>query len=570
MSASLHKKDDSSRNRDAFPCMKDAFRALAVALLLLAGCVRPEVPPVPSDPPVPEVPDEQEQEEKVTSGVWGHVTCDGRGVEGVVVSDGYAVTQTDDAGRYVLDSKKRNGYVFISTPGGYDVPQNGILPEFWHSTTREASEPEKIDFTLSRSDQERHTVLMLGDMHLANRMSDFAQFRDFAADVRRLMREQDGRNVYAITLGDMSWDIFWYRYGLEDYLVEMNQDFGSELPVFHTIGNHDHDPAMTGDFLTAHRYWKVLGPSWYSFNIGRVHYIVLDDIRCANTADARAFSSIITDEQLAWLARDLSYVPKETPIVLTMHSPLYYDNGNLSLKNSFSSFLKLFEGRSRLQVFTGHTHVVFNVDRMSSSVKVFECNSGAVCGAWWMTGHNVGVHLGSDGAPGGYKVLDVNGSSMSWYFKATGQPSTKQFRTYDRNEIELSAEKWAPHASASGKAAFETAAGEYAHADKNNYVLINVWDYDPSWTITVTENGNRLPVERLEDVKDPLYLVCYEAYEYEHHYDDSVYYPASKTKHIFRVQASSPSSTLQISVKDRLGRIYTETMTRPKPFVVEP
>ena len=33
-----------------------------------------------------------------------------------------------------------------------------------------------------------------------------------------------------------------------------------------------------------------------------------------------------------------------------------------------------------------------------------------------------------------------------------------------------------------------------------------------------------------------------------------------------RVQASTPTSTLEIRVTDRFGNVYTETMTRPKNF----
>ena len=39
-------------------------------------------------------------------------------------------------------------------------------------------------------------------------------------------------------------------------------------------------------------------------------------------------------------------------------------------------------------------------------------------------------------------------------------------------------------------------------------------------------------------------------------------------QHMFRVQASSASSTLTITVTDRFGNTYTETMTRPKAFGV--
>ncbi len=39
-----------------------------------------------------------------------------------------------------------------------------------------------------------------------------------------------------------------------------------------------------------------------------------------------------------------------------------------------------------------------------------------------------------------------------------------------------------------------------------------------------------------------------------------------KTNHMFRVAASSATSTLEFRVTDRFGRVYTETMTLPKDF----
>ena len=38
------------------------------------------------------------------------------------------------------------------------------------------------------------------------------------------------------------------------------------------------------------------------------------------------------------------------------------------------------------------------------------------------------------------------------------------------------------------------------------------------------------------------------------------------TAHIWQVRASSPTSTLRITVTDRFGEVYTEEMKRPKTF----
>ena len=35
---------------------------------------------------------------------------------------------------------------------------------------------------------------------------------------------------------------------------------------------------------------------------------------------------------------------------------------------------------------------------------------------------------------------------------------------------------------------------------------------------------------------------------------------------MFHVVTSSPTSTLEVTVTDSFGKVYTETMVRPKPF----
>ena len=171
-----------------------------------------------------------------------------------------------------------------------------------------------------------------------------------------------------------------------------------------------------------------------------------------------------------------------------------------------------------------------------------------------------------DGSPGGYRVMEFDGKEFEWYYKATGRPEDYQFRTYDRNEICLSASAYVPRASAENRAAFLESVGNYATPNSENRVYLNIWDYDPSWKIEVTENGKKLPWTRFT-AKEPLYLATYEAEEYNYGY--TVSYPGGTTSHLFEVRASAPDTTLEIKVIDRFGRVYTETMTRPKKFSFE-
>ena len=107
--------------------------------------------------------------------------------------------------------------------------------------------------------------------------------------------------------------------------------------------------------------------------------------------------------------------------------------------------------------------------------------------------------------------------------------------------------------------------GEIVGEDKNNYVYINVWDYKPSWRITVKEQMADGSEKNLTAVKvetyDPLFTLMYEK-----GLTDS---GPQLSRTIFRVQASSPSTTLNIEVKDEYLNSSKEIMQRPKTFSID-
>lgn len=51
--------------------------------------------------------------------VEGVVTCKGKGLAGVVVTDGFDVVLTDAQGRYELPRNRDARFVYLSTPAGY-------------------------------------------------------------------------------------------------------------------------------------------------------------------------------------------------------------------------------------------------------------------------------------------------------------------------------------------------------------------------------------------------------------------------------------------------------------------
>ena len=501
------------------------------------------------------------------STVYGIVTCDGKGLKDVVVSDGYAFALTDAEGVYQLKSDKRLGYVFVSLPSGYEATCIGSQPKIYYTLKADAKVAERVDFTLVESgDQSDHVLLAIGDLHLANRGSssnnDMNQYLQFVSDINAYIAANSGRKVYALTLGDITWDIYWESkgFGLDKAIEYLNKI--NSIPVFNTIGNHDHAclSGVVGDIDCA-RYWReIVAPTYYSFNIGDVHYVVLDDIVADNPGDgSRVHSNNLTDDIINWLKKDLSYIPKSKSVVLAMHAPLY----SLPADDQAAVALAI-SGYTNAQVISGHSHKVNN----SVAATHFEHNSGAACATWWWTGkYYPGVNIGQDGAPGGYQVFEVSGTDFKWAFKPTGGDTDFQFRTYDRNQISITADKYMDSSAGSTyKEAFNELASSWSSKSTENEVYINVWNYDPQWKIEVTENGNKLNVTKVS-LCDPLHLITYSAPAMKGTAKPT--FMTTATSHIWKVKASSATSTLEVKVTDRFGNVYTESMKRPKTFSVD-
>ena len=499
------------------------------------------------------------------STVWGLVSCEGKGIPGVVVSDGVEVVATDSRGVYQMSSSKQNGYVFISVPSGYEVAARGVLPQFHKQVAKSAYVCERIDFNLYESgDQTKHTMLYFGDMHMANRTKDRAQFRTFTSEINEYMKANSAAKVYAITLGDMTWDQFWYTnaYGFDEYLNDVNAIEG--LQIFHTIGNHDHDMNATGDFYTVAKFREKICPNYYSFNVGDIHYVVLDDIECTNASasttdgSVRSYKNNLTSEILDWLKKDLSFVSKTTPLVVTLHAPVHDRNGNAGLGNN-SVFLSLIYDYNTTIV-SGHSHVLYNVVKS----KYVEQNSGAVCAAWWWAGkYNPTFNIGTDGAPNGYRITSVSGKDQKSLFKAIGRSEDYQFRAYDRNSICINAANYGVLPERES-ILFEEDYGSYRTASSANEVIVNVWDWDPSWKVEMFEDGKALSVSQMSGSYDPAFLIAYTIPRLLE--NNGVTWHSSKTNHLFKAAASSATSSVEIKVTDDEGRVYTQTMARPLAF----
>lgn len=512
--------------------------------------------------------------------VYGIVSSAGVGVENVVVSDGAEVTVTNEKGIYQLKSAKKWGYVFISVPSGYEVPSVGVLPQFHRALKNSADVVERADFKLEKVDgQDSYKIFMLGDMHLANRTGDLGQFAQFTSDLTDYMTRHKGEKMYALTLGDMTWDLYWYSnsYYFPQYLNTVNSQI-KNLQIFHTMGNHDNDFQTRSDYDAAVKYVDQICPTYYSFNIGKVHYVVMDDIDCSSYdgSTSRNYVMSLSAEQLDWLAKDLSHVAKTTPVVVAMHAQVFYPTtSGFKIDHDQVNTLRLFDilDGYTVRFVTGHTHKLFNVTPDAPIVdghNFREYNSGSVCASWWWSGNlTPGIHIGTDGTPGGYGIWDVTGTDFQCLYKSTGWPEEYQFRSYDLNNVHFSMAD-VPLMPSDISASVKNAYMQYVNAypqNNDNEVLINIWNWNSDWTLSVVdENRKTLPYTEVW-AYDPLHIAALSVKRFNNAgLKSTPSFITDKFTHFFKVKADDADTDLVITVKDEFGNEWTENMQRPKAF----
>ena len=509
-----------------------------------------------------------------TTTVYGTVESAEGPVAGVVVSDGIDVTVTDENGIYQLASKKTTGYVFISVPGGYEPESNGVFPAMYARLLADDSVAESANFKLKKVNQDSYKVLFLGDMHLAARTNDLNQFKKVTDDINAYRNANSTTPVYGITLGDMTWDLYWYdnKFNLSNYVTEINNNINNMI-IYQTIGNHDNDFKAFNNVAAKLAFNTTVAPIYYSFNIGKIHYVVLDDIDCSayDGTTSRNYTKNIFVPQLEWLAKDLRYVDKSTPVYVVMHAPVYspksLTNFSYNLKNS-QQLIDALDGYT-VHFVTGHTHCNYNVipsQDITGGKPIYEHNVAATCSDWWWSGYlTPGCLLSLDGSPSGYAVFTINGTTSQNIYKTVGKDEDFQFRSYDLNNVSFSMDDVPNLTNTSVQNEWRKRCDAYSGA-QNNEILVNVWGYNPNWTVSIaTADGTPLEVKSVSAL-DPLHIEAMDKKRFNSNVTSVPNFVTETSHHFFKATAPDATSNVVITVKDEFGHTWTETMERPKAF----
>lgn len=462
-------------------------------------------------------------------------------VIGAVVSDGYTTTTTDKDGIYQLKANLDSAsFVFVSVPAEYEIPLDAKgIPQMYKKVTALKFGEKKIvqrNFSLVKtSKKSSFTLVALADVQIAN-ANDLKLLEVETPKIKAYI-ESLGQPIYGISLGDLVWDNMPFFGHYRNEISKLG------IPVFQVIGNHDHDKSVVNDDLnSALQYEKFFGPTYYSYNIGDCHFVVLDDVfyegeQMVENKLEKKYSGKITESQLNWLKQDLSHVGKDKLIILGTHIPTKRRVSNTQVSNNVDLY-KLLEGY-KVRILSGHSHYNYTT---TISANIEENTHGAVMGEFW-TGD-----FCNDGSPKGFSVYQINGTEINnWYYKGTDHDKSYQMRVY--------------------------APGNAITSIYSKDVLINIFTWHTNWTVKVTED-NKPPVEVTSNIKeyDPL------AHDYLGGKGDPkkpIIRPdlaeAIYTDHILRYTPKSTKwKVIKVEATDPYGNVYKETITQVvSPYVLE-
>lgn len=483
------------------------------ALAVISFACKPENGDNPITPP--DEGDLQVPENLTNLTVYGKV-LDEKGVPypGVVMTDGYTLTETDADGFYRFEKYRYASFVqcslpaeaMISTGGTYKLPDNHYK--------RLTSSSKEYNFTLKRQEPEkRFRILALGDpqVHSASQVSRYRQTA--LADIKQYVVNAEKIPTYGITLGDNVGDAWEFFPDIAGVFGEMT------VPVYATIGNHDHEFPNDSDAASQKKFETIFGPSNFSFNRGDVHIVIFDNV----LHGAKASSDYVQGYeawQLEWLKKDLSYVPKTKSILLSVHIPLT-DSQILNLLSQFSSAL----------VICGHTHKVENTyDKTVGGKKITICAAGST-GAPWK-----GLIL-SDGCQRGYKVYEFDGPSVRReIYKSIQYEEPFQMRMFRTTDFPS-------YTTPNGNIfSFPYFGGDY--------IAVNVFNYRPGWKVVLKENGVETSFSPVQSYS---YDVWARQFMYYYHNVDS---DVGKNNHMLFFRVKDPKSAIRVEVTDEFGATF--------------
>lgn len=450
--------------------------------------------------------------------ISGSVTGSGKGLEGVAVSDGYSTSLTDADGKYVIDVDEDARFVFVSTPSGYVSPVVDNVVKFYQELSPDR---DSYDFVLQKKKRSdlRHNIIAISDQQLLD-TTEIPQFSEAVEDIAAVVKGFGKTETTGLCCGD----IVFNDHSLYGIVNDMLGTTG--IPYRNVMGNHDMKVWGRSYETSTSAYEDVYGPAYYSFNIGKVHYVMLND----NFFIGRDYFYIgyIDENQLQWLESDLAHVPEGSLVFVSLHIPttlspadrdrfVYGDISDiLANKGALYSILKPY----KVHILSGHIHTITN---QIISPDMMEHNLAALSGALYCG------PICTDGTPAGYKIFEIDGDKVSWKWKCIGYDEDMQMKVYTPDE----------------------------YPELDGYTVANVWNWDPEWKVEYFEDGKKVcDMERFTGFDPDAYNAYHDSSKLKHSFVEPLL-----TDHLFRARPGKNARSAEIRVTDRFGNVYVHLLS---------
>ena len=305
-------------------------------------------------------------------------------------------------------------------------------------------------------------------------------------------------------------------------------------------------------------------------------------------SELTGFDQGLTDEIWQWLQNDLQYVDFSTTIMVAAHSPMFMlpsmsDRSN-GASGHRSDYALLFSKFAKVHAWAGHSHTTFNYNYPEShKLKNVEVHTVArSTGELWTN------EWQANSTPRGYTVVEVDGDEISWYFKPTiyqqkgfsgktsPQPEYK-YRDWDfkdgiatmRSDGSILSEAYQMKVYKPGEYndkfsdMYDAKTNTLTGKATNKYIYVDVFLWDDKWE-KPKYNGTTMSQVGYKDAYSLM------DFEIKYHYftngyklkDYDGYGPNDNDTHtIFRAYESKSSGSGTVTVKDRFGNEYSQSVT---------
>lgn len=228
-----------------------------------------------------------------------------KGLANITVSDCQRLEQTSQSGEFAFvlrfDDKPHHRFITVTRPTGYRLTGSFYVRIPYDENRSEYS----LRFGLQadpKSAQKDFWFISSSDSQFTAHHQMIPTAKDYAQ-----ITSAPGGPAFLVTAGDLTMNGSQFEWDMYDYIRR-----SSKIPVYEGFGGHDGnclDPRCTVSFE------QRIGPPYYSWNYGGVHFIQL-------VTETGYLQSPAKLRQQDWITADLKSLSPGTPVIAVSHYPL--------------------------------------------------------------------------------------------------------------------------------------------------------------------------------------------------------------------------------------------------------